>query len=191
MIKGFYAVVSLIALTAALSCQGNKSYANMQKEQKTAIAKLFADSGYIELKEYPSNGVFASNEFYKFDNGVYMNIVDSGNGKRPVSGVTSVLCRGMGRGLVVYDTLLMENVSNSSAYPFPIVYIYGSSTAVSASYDDFTNYVFSKALFQPMEYAGDSAVVKLIIPFEVSSSYLKSLGEPFYFHRLRYVFELR
>ncbi|MDR2498440.1 MAG: DUF4827 domain-containing protein [Tannerellaceae bacterium] len=191
MIKVFYMAALLIAIIAASSCQSNRSFANMQKEQNRAISRLMADSGYVLLKEYPADGVFQPNEFYKFDNGVYMNVIDSGNGRRAIAGVTSILCRGIGRGLVVYDTLVMENLSNSSPYPFPILYIYGSSTAVSAAYDEFTSYVFSQALFKPMEHVGDSSTVKLIIPFEQSSSYLRSIGEAFYFHKLRYVFELR
>lgn len=191
MIKVFYMAVLLSAIVAASSCQGNRSFANMQKEQNRAISRLMADSGYVLLKEYPADGVFKPNEFYKFDDGVYINVVDSGNGRRAVAGVTSILCRGAGRGLVVYDTLVMENISNASPYPFPILYVYGSATAASAAYDEFTNYVFSQSLFKPMEYVGDSSVVKLIIPFEKSSSYLNSIGETFYFHKLRYVFELR
>ncbi|GHV51721.1 hypothetical protein FACS1894181_13990 [Bacteroidia bacterium] len=194
MRKGFYIVLSLIAMMIAFSCNNNgrPSYPEMLEAQKKAINRLIADSGYVILKEYPQDGIFKANEFFQLDESdVYLNVVDSGNGNRAVVGFTTILCRGNAKGLmsngsILGDTGIFENMSNTT---YPIVYKYGSSAATSS--DGFSQYFFSIAMFSPLEYVGDSSEVKLIIPFQSSSESLANSGEPVFFQKLRYRFEIR
>ncbi|MDR0537351.1 MAG: DUF4827 domain-containing protein [Tannerellaceae bacterium] len=186
MNKGIYIIMAFMAamLTGIFSCNNTKSYTDMLKEQKRAISKLFADSGLVLLRSYPANGVFAPNEFYIMDNGVYLNVVDSGNGNRAVPGLTSIVCRFHAN--ILMDTVPYENMSNGS---FPLIYTYGQTgyTSQEAS----MQYFFCTAMFSPLAYVGDSSEVKIIIPFEISSSYYQNKGNPVYYHKMRYRFELR
>jgi hypothetical protein len=186
MKKGFYITMSLL-VAAALgfsSCNNTKSYADMLKDQKRALTKLFADSGYVTLASYPANGVFAPNEFFVLDNGVYLNVVDSGNGNRPIPGITSILCRF--RAHILLDTVSYENISNGT---FPLVYTYGKTDYTSQ--EPYMSQFFTTAMFSAMEYVGDSSEVKIIIPFDVSSSYFQTQGNPIFYDRMRYRFQIR
>jgi hypothetical protein len=190
MKKGF--ILGLLFLCGGLliACNSNASYTKLLNQQKKAISRFMDENDYVVIKDYPADGVFKPNEFYVLDNGVYMNVVDSGNGNRAVSGQTSVLCRSMVRGLIYnsadLDTAQVNNFDNGTN---AIKFVYGSSTASTS--DTYTQYFFSTALFSPLEYVGDSAVVKLLIPFDQASSYYQSIGDPLYFSKVQYKFEPR
>jgi len=191
MKKGFSIGIVLGVMMLALSCNSGQTYSGMLKAQKKAINRLIDENDFEILNEYPANGVFKENQFVKLDNGIYLNVVDSGNGNRAVAGATSVLCRITTKWLITWQTMDTTTVNNFKNGSSPIVYRYGTTAPTST--DDFSTTFFSYALFNGLEYVGDSSVVKLIIPFEVqnqTSSFYTS-GIPLYFSKVQYRFELR
>ncbi|MDR1645010.1 MAG: DUF4827 domain-containing protein [Tannerellaceae bacterium] len=186
---GFNIVLVACAILFVFSCNNNPDYSDMLKAQEKAIQQLKDEYKLEILKDYPSNGVFKDNQFVILPNGVYLNVIDSGNGNRAVSGSTSIFCRFYVRSLIEWtymdDTTTVDFFRNGTE---PIVYKYGNSSPTD---DSNSSFFFSTLLFSGLEYAGDSSEVKLIIPFhtEGNNSTFKSAGVPLYFSKVRYCFE--
>jgi hypothetical protein len=188
MKRGFNIVLALYVVLCVVSCSNSRQYSDMLEAQDRAIKRLQNENGFEILKSYPADGVFKENEFVILDNGVYLNVVDSGNGNRAVSGSTSVFCRFVVKWLVEWqymDTATVDFFKNGTD---PIIYTYGTSYPL---YDNTSSTFFSTLLFSGLEYAGDSSEVKLIIPFhlENNSQTFLSAGVPLYFSRVQYRFE--
>jgi hypothetical protein len=189
MKKSFNIGLVLCAALFVWSCNNNRTYSDMLKAQERAINRLIDENGLEILNGYPSDGVFKDNQFVVLPNGVYFNVIDSGNGNRAVSN-TTVFCRFYVRSLIEWtymdDTSTIDCFQNGTE---PVVYKYGAS---SPAIDNGTStFFFSTLLFSGLEYVGDSSDVKLIIPFHLTanSSTFKSEGVPLYFSKVSYRFE--
>ncbi|MDR0845404.1 MAG: DUF4827 domain-containing protein [Tannerella sp.] len=181
------ALVLLSGLIALSSCNKNRTYAQMIKEQKRAIDRLIVKEGFEITKKYPANGVFGEKEFVLLDNGIYLNIVDSGNGNRPVPYKTTILMRCSGKFILDTDTGTFDLFDN---YFSPIEFTYGYSTlktqSTSASEQDLT--FLSVAMDSVLNYVGENSIVKLIVPFDIGSSYQASYGAPLYYDKVKFTY---
>jgi hypothetical protein len=154
----------------------------MLKAEKKAIDRLIDEEGFEILKNYPANGVFGEKQFVLLSSGLYLNVVDSGNGNRAVYG-TSILLRASGKGLL--DTFSFNGFDPMNmAISWPMQFKYGRYNSNDAS-----GYLFSEGLMGGLEYVGDSSVVKLIVPFKIGSSDQTTNGYPIYYDKVRYIFE--
>ena len=63
-----------------------------------------------------------------------------------------------------------------------------SHTAIIRTYDPSYQWV-SEGLQTPLQYVGDRARVKLIVPFKRGTYYDQSKGLPVYYEILEYIFE--
>lgn len=188
---------SSLMMTAVLlitSCDKTQSYADMLKAEEKAIERLMDEENIVVLKEYPADGVFKENEFYQMDNDVYINVIDSGNGNRIGTKRQNVNSRFVVR-FFKSDTLELDGFASSR---LPVTfsyqkytedyYIWGydqNDTNVDAVMSSF----ICEGLASGLQHVGDSAVVKLIVPFKVRPSSFQSSGEPLYFPKVRYTFE--
>ena len=182
MKKGFNILLIACAVLMVVSCDKTKSYTDMLKAEKKAINRLIDEENFDILDEYPANGVFGPKQFVKLDNGVYLNVIDSGNGNRAVLGKTTVLCRFSGVS-IMEDSLSFNNFRTGT---WPVEFKFGLYTAIDSNpYNEF----LSEGLATGLSYVGDSSYVQLIVPFKVSSDYYRNLGYPLYFSKVRYIFE--
>ena len=128
------------------------------------------------------------------DNDVYINVIDSGNGNRIGTKRQNVNSRFVVR-FFKSDTLELDGFASSR---LPVTfsyqkytedyYIWGydqNDTNVDAVMSSF----ICEGLASGLQHVGDSAVVKLIVPFKVGPSSFQSSGEPLYFPKVRYTFE--
>ncbi|MDR1343934.1 MAG: DUF4827 domain-containing protein [Tannerellaceae bacterium] len=190
MKKSFNTVLALCAAMAlALSCSGDRTYSNMLKVQDNAIGRLIDKNEFEILKNYPSDGVFKDNQFVILDNGVYLNVIDSGNGNHAVKGSTYIFCRFYVQCLIEWqymDTTTMDCFKNGTD---PIIYRYGEYLPAE---ENNSSIFFSTLLFSALEYVGDNSEVKLIIPFHLSGNNqtFQSAGVPLFFSKVRYRFDL-
>lgn len=183
-----------VVLLAFTSCDKTQSYADMLKAEKKAIAKLMDEENIVVLKEYPADGVFEENEFYQMDNDVYINVVDSGNGNRIGSKRQNVNCRFVVR-FFKSDTIELDGFA-SSRLPVTFSYQKYSESYYIWGYDEndtnvdavMSNFI-CEGLASGLQHVGDSAVVKLIVPFKVGPTTFQTTGEPLYFTKVRYTFE--
>ncbi len=184
MKKGFNILLSAIVLLVVFSCNNNsmKSYREMLKDERKAIDRLKDEEGLVFLKEYPANKVFEENEFFKLDEGIYMNVIDSGTGNRAVVG-DEVLCR--------YEVYIFMTDSFRYDYfmtPYNAVgFKYLTSYNTTATGVGDPSYFLSSAVGVPLNYVSDSAEVKIIVPFNVGTSFQSDYGEPLYYTRIKYI----
>jgi hypothetical protein len=188
MKKVFNMGLALYVVLCVLSCNNDRQYSDMLDAQSRAIKRLIAENEFEILKSYPENGTFKDNEFVILDNGVYLNVIDSGNGNRAAD-KTTVFCRFFVRSLIEWqymdDTTTIDYFKTGTD---PLAYPYGTSYAL---YDNSASFFFSTLLFSGLEYVGDSSEVKLIIPFHLdeNNQTFQSAGAPMYFSKVQYRFD--
>ncbi|RRD58370.1 DUF4827 domain-containing protein [Tannerella forsythia] len=180
----------LLASVCLSSCDKDRiSYPKMKKEQKKAIEQFISSQGIEVLRKYPANGVFGEKQFYLTDEGVYIHVVDSGNGQRAQFRKTEVLMRFSGRNFFKKDTTSFNFFDNKSV---PFEFTYGRADMVlhqhktdrkSAYY-----YYFSTSLEVALRYVGDRSTVRMIIPFEVGSEDQLNRGIPLYYEKITFRF---
>lgn len=201
MKKGFNILLILCAGLFILSCSDKtKSYTDMLKDEKKAISKLIDEKGFRILDEddFPRDSVFAENEYVKLDNGVYLRIIDKGNGNKPVLYSTMVLCRFTADRITIDadNPQYMKNVSNygpNSGGTYPLSYRYGTmASSEQFSQDDYRYYVaelLGEALAEGLNYVSERGKVSLIVPFKRGGSRDMDNGWPVYFEIVEYKFE--
>lgn len=192
MKRGFYILLIMCAAVMVVSCDKTKSYTDMLKAQQKAIDRLEKDSGLVFLDDFPKDSIFKENEFVKLEDGVYLNIIEKGNSERAVMGKTDVQTRFMA-------TLFMESSSfgtgtvdllgphSNGTHPVEFKYGYYSEGLYSYYYNIF----ISPGLAAGLPYVGDSAYVKLIVPFKQMGTLgdFQSTGTPVYLEKVRYIFK--
>jgi len=202
MKRAFYFLVLIwcvLSLIFTLSCNDIPTYEEMKAEENKIIRKILSDKNITVLSEYPKDGKFKENEFIQLNTGIYLNVVDSGTGKRAIYGSTDLLVRVSGECYESTDSILPFSTFPNSEYPFEFRFGNAYNIVQEHSYSrDIYFYFFSLGLESILSYVGDSAVVKLIIPghSEVngasgSSSYQNSFSYtylPIYYDRVRYIF---
>lgn len=145
--------ITIITVGVFSSCNKSKTYAQHLSDERKAI-ELFIEKNDIKvLREYPKDSVFKDNEFY-FDtqNGIYYNVIDSGNGRRIMQGEEFYI---RFKGLTYISSKDTSTYSNINSMQ-PEVLVYGNSSSYS-----------SAGWVAPLKNVGDRAKVKLIIPFNM------------------------
>ena len=205
MKKGFY-VIGLIYIALSLitvSCNKTPTYEEMKAAEKKLISRILAEKNIEVLHEYPASGIFGENQFFELPTGIYLHVVDSGNGNRAVYNETFVLVRASGSYYEKEETTDFNTFINT--YP-PFEFRYGRASSVvsehAGSYDMYYM-VFSAGLESILEYVGENATVKLIVPgyaeinsggsyYSVGSTFqtsgLTNMFIPIYYDRVRYTF---
>ena len=201
MKKCFYFLVlifSVLNLMFTVSCNDMPTYEEMKSAEQKLIRRMISEKNITLLDEYPKDGVFKENEFFQLSSGIYLNIVDSGNGNRAVSYNTDVIVRVSGEYHDDRDSLDVFNTFRNDLYPFEFKYGLASITLQTYNYDYYYFRFFSLGLESVLAYVGDSAVVKLIVPgySEINGvgggsayqSAISGLYIPIYYDRVRYIF---
>ncbi|MFV0419960.1 MAG: DUF4827 family protein [Dysgonomonas sp.] len=186
------AIIALITFTVIFSSCGGETYADKLKNEEKAINRFIDQNDIKILYEYPSDSVFAENEYYKDKTtGIYLNVINRGNNERPSKERrTTVYLR--------YDTvynMLTNEIESSPNWQSetPMNFQYGVPTSYynSDNYYAASYYLLSQGCVVPLDYnLGNNAQVKLIIPFENGATAQQSAYKPLYFSNLRYTFTL-
>jgi hypothetical protein len=203
MKKSFYvsALACCVAgLVFSVSCSKKyPTFEELKSAETKEIRRIIEDKGIEVIKEYPASGVFGENQFVELSSGIYLNVVDSGNGNRAKLSATTILIR---TELEYYDgtdsVRTFSSFSNTS-YPFEFKYGYGYSVVSAHSqYEDLYAYFFSVGLESILSYVGEGAEVKLIVPgySEINSVAGGSIYQtsnnyryiPIYYKRVKYTF---
>lgn len=181
-------LVLFIACTALFlgACSKSMSYADYVKRENNRIEDFRNERNIVVLRDYPSNGVFKSNEYYLDASGVYINVVDSGNGTR-AQYRSKVYYRFSGlSSLPIADS---DTTNLSDIYPDLLTFTYGiTTTYTSSNTSDPGYYYLSTGITVPLQYVGEGAVVKLIIPFKnnIGSAFQNSYYMTYYYDRVTY-----
>jgi hypothetical protein len=187
MKKSFNIVMAICAVMILIGCDNSKTYTDRLNDERKAINRLINREDF-KIIPYPEDGVFGEKEFAHLSNGVYFNIVDSGNGNRAVPGSTIVLSRFKGEILLVNaDTTYLIDIFDGHNHP--LEFTYGGSYNRETDSNGYGSMLYGEGFATPLSYVGDSAIVKLIVPFRVGGSGQTSDYIPVYYSRVRYIFE--
>jgi hypothetical protein len=204
MKNGFYFLAwacCVVHLLSAVSCNNYPTYEELKSDEKKVIKRILNEKGIEVINEYPANGVFEENQFVQLSSGIYLHVVDSGNGNRAkvgADGTTEVLVRVKAE--YTYSDSLYQYDTFQNGYN-PFYFKYGSAISVVSDYSSSYNlyyYLFGMGLESILSHVGDSAVVKLIVPgySEISSYPAGSTWQsadrygyvPIYYDKVRYTF---
>jgi len=189
----------ILGLMLGSCTKRGKSFAEYKKEEREAINNLIAKENFEILNRYPDNGVFGEKQFVLLENGCYLNVIDSGNGNRPIMNKTVVLMRCSTRGITPSDSLVLSIFGNGIK---PLEFVYGNIQA--AKMNNYNNSIspeywfLSPGVESALEHVGENAVVRMIIPFDngqseylygIGSAYQNDVRVPMYYDRIRFVFD--
>ena len=189
----------------AVSCNKTPTYEEMKSAEKKIIRRILAEKNMEILDVYPESGVFGENQFVELSSGIFLNVIDSGNGNRAIyagTNSTDVLVRASGEYFFSDESYTFNTFSNT--FP-PFEFKYGSAYNVVEDHKyagDIYYYYFGMGLESILNFVGDSAVVKLLVPgyseirngntsFSAGSTLQSSGGNsfiPIFYDRVRYTF---
>lgn len=187
MKKVFNILLILGAVFATFSCGKTKSYSDMLKDERKAIDRFIDAQGFEILDDFPEDTVFKENQFVKLDNGVYMSIIDKGTAERAEKQKTKILYRCILHYIMEKDTVVFSNYGPHSNGTLPIPFTYGDYSSADPSSISYT--WVSEGLQAPLQYVGDRAKVKLIVPFKYGTYNDQGQGWPVYYEVLEFKFE--
>lgn len=205
MKRGFHVLLILFAGMLILSCgEDQKSYTEMLKDQEKAMKRLFDQEGLVVLKNMPSDYKFEANEYVKLEDDIYrdiyIQIVDTGDGRRAIQGRSHILCRFTANRFMLDTTQYQSRYSNygpNSNGTSPVEFIHIRSEypgsvipqASTTSYQSVLEGFMSVGIQAGLDYVGNKGKVRLIIPFRKGSEYDQTNGHPVHFEDLQYNIE--
>lgn len=188
MRKGLGLICFIIVLCAAFAaCSNSETYADKLKNERKSISRFINEHNIVVLNTYPASGVFKENEYFRDPlTGVYINVIDSGNGNRASvakrSEVNVRFTDAITFGLATPDT-----ASNNIAGYQPISFTYGITATYTNTSQTTQEYSYlSQGVVTPLEYVGEKARVRLIVPFANGSTLQRVAYTPIYYTELQY-----
>ena len=172
----------------------------MKAAEVKIIKRIISEYNIEVMEEYPADGVFGERQFVHLPSGIYLNVIDSGNGNRAEFNKTQILVRVSGSYYISADSAVSFSTFSNTNPPMEFKYGLARNVVDENSYSYYSAYYtfFGTGIESIMSYVGDSAVVKMIIPgyaeisnYPASSSFQNSAGNmfiPIYFDRVRYTF---
>ncbi|KAA6326817.1 hypothetical protein EZS27_024125 [termite gut metagenome] len=192
---------SLFAGTLFYACDNTKTYAEMLEDEREAIKAFVRENNIaaISQEDFEKDTITneEKNEYVLFSNGVYMRIVDRGNG-RAIENRDRVLVRFIEYDIMGGDTTLASNVLNPyeaySLYPDAFYYTTTSTTSygqfISSGADaagigfNMVSYYGSSVpagWLLPLQYIKDGAHVKLIVPSKMGHAVAQEQVAPYFY----------
>lgn len=174
-----------------LSCSKSETYADKIRKERKGINRFFDRNNFSITKQYPENGVFEENQYFLEPNsGVYFHVVDSGNGRRATQG-RIVYVRYKDAERILSGDSVFYNNTTIDGYQDYIDFTYGDTYSYTASSitEGWSNYYYKSAgMVAPLQYVGDSAIIRLLVPFNVGSAGQQTSYEPIHFGYVFYDF---
>lgn len=188
MRKGLGLICFIIGLCAVFAaCSNSETYADKLKSERKNINRFINENNIVVLNSYPASGVFKDNEFFRDPlTGVYINVIDSGNGNRAsVANRSEVNVRFWDA--MSLPTASSDTVGNNISGYQPISFTYGITATYSNTNTSTLDYYYlSTGITAPLQFVGENARVRLIVPFASGSTYQKAAFKAIYYTQLQY-----
>jgi len=155
--------LAFILLGTASSCKRRKSLAELRREERQAIAQFIKDNDINVIHEFPADTVFAKNDYYLSPLGLYIHVIDNGDGIPPREGET-VFFR-------FYEMNLRRDTTIRAMEPNQPGYIIYDGTAIAPA-----------AFNEAASYMGHEGEAFLIVPSKIGSDRAKQNITPYYYH---------
>ena len=181
MKKGALSIVSIILISCIFfACNDNrKNLQELIQEERKAIDRFITFNNLVILKDYPKDGVFGDNEYYKTNDGLFFQVVDSGNGKR-VKLLDDVSVR-FDYFQYIKDVAKGDTSKNYLPFYDPFSFVYGISQTYRPTYS-----IVCQAWVIPLAFVGEEAVLNLIVPSSIGSYGDNNSISPVFYRNLRY-----
>ncbi|MFZ4455731.1 MAG: DUF4827 family protein [Bacteroidales bacterium] len=169
------------------SCNNEKSYAERLAEEKDHISKLLSDSFVVIPFNKDSLYTKANRHIMQLSNGSYLAIISKGNmGDTAVAG--TVVTYRFRKSLLLNDYTYIDNIQSID----PCKFVYSKLNPARTSFSG-SGLSSCPGLQAPMEFLGNGAVVKLIIPSKISYSDMEDISvvNTVFFNELTYKFSLQ
>jgi hypothetical protein len=172
-------VAVMIISCLSFSCKQQKSLQELLQEEKKAIDRFITMNDLDILREYPKDGVFKDKEFFRTTEGLFIHVVDSGNGTRVQ--LRDEVCVRFEYLQYIKDAAKGDSTVVSPNPYEPFWFIYGFPQSYSSYYSP-----VCQAWVMPLAYVGENAILDLIIPSSIGSTTDNSNITPVYYKNLRY-----
>ncbi|KAA6322625.1 hypothetical protein EZS27_027851 [termite gut metagenome] len=183
------------------ACDNTQTYAELLEIERKAISEYVKENNIktISQEEFEKDTVtnVAGNEYVAFSNGVYMQIVDRGNGEKPKNR-DEILVRFIEYDIIAKDTTGASNVLNPysesyNIYPDAFYYTVSSSSSYGQfiinegagigynMYSSYTSTAVPSGWLIPLQYVRSGARVKLIVPSKMGHSEAQQSVYPYFY----------
>ena len=180
-------VLSIIAFSFLyLSCENQKTAQEYIREEKKAIDRFRNRLGIDVLSKYPANHQFATNEYFKTNEGLYFQVIDSGRGRKinPFIDIEDVQVR--------FDFLFnikgyVSGKSDTIVPPesiLPMNFLSGPS-GIYGQPDPMYNFSCVGWAI-PLQYVNEGAVVNIILPSSLGNTSDNTNFVPRFYKNLKY-----
>ncbi|MDR0428158.1 MAG: DUF4827 domain-containing protein [Dysgonamonadaceae bacterium] len=178
----------LILGIISLACERQKTTQEYLREERKAIERFLDRQGIRVRETYPAEHRFAENEYFKTNEGIYFQVVDSGNGDKidPFVDVEDVQVR------LDYLFNIKSYVSGRQDTLVPVslpmsflsgsLIIYGNRKTTGSSY---TN-ISGPGWAYPLKYVREGAVVNMILPSSFGNQSDNANFVPRFYKNLKY-----
>ncbi|WP_321479167.1 DUF4827 domain-containing protein [uncultured Bacteroides sp.] len=185
--------INLLCIAALFqACDNTKTYADMLSDEKKAVSEYIKDNNIkvISQDEFEKDTItnVDENEYVGFSNGVYMQIVNRGEGDT-VKTRDQILVRFMEYDIMQKDTTI---VSNYNADNWVDVFNYTSTgTSVSGTFIDGSMSQYygpnvPSGWLIPLKYIKNNAHVKLIVPSKMGHTNASRYVYPYFYDILKF-----
>ncbi|NDV56570.1 DUF4827 domain-containing protein [Bacteroides sp. 519] len=180
------------------ACDNSKTYAEMLEDERKAVNAFVKKHNIktISKEEFEKDTITGENEYVQFSNGLYLNIVDRGNGDT-IKTRDEIIVRMVEYNVMAeIDTEVGDTLSNLDIDVLTDSFFYNptasSTLFVYDSYNGYFPYVYSSLLSQGtldvpngiiniLPYIKDGAHVKIIVPSKLGHSYAMQYVYPYYY----------
>jgi hypothetical protein len=167
MKKGFYFLIVIgfaLNFVFTVSCNKVPTYEEMRTAERKLINRVIQNKKLEILSEFPRDGVFASNPFVVLENGLYIQVIDSGNGNRAILNETTVLARVSGELYEKNDTIPFRFDFFTNGAPL-LDFKYGHAISVAMDPPSMAHQIyFGAGLELALDYVGENGEVRMLIP---------------------------
>lgn len=178
----------IIGLCVAFAaCSSSETYADKLKNERKNISRFINEHNIVVLNQYPASGVFEENEYFRDPlTGVHINVIDSGNGNRASTSKRSEVNVRFD-GAMTLPANESDTTTNNVPGLQPISFTYGITATYSNSNTGSLDYYYlSTGITAPLQYVGENARVRLIVPFASGSNYQLAAFRAMYYTQLQY-----
>ena len=182
------------ALTSCRDKQHIKSLSEMLRDEEKIINNFIQEQGMNVQEGVEEQREFAHNVWYKFPNGVYMQVIDKG-GELAKPERTRVMLRMKGRFIAPNYNHVFDNLSKGYQQSTEFIYINSRDRTGSVHYkliqEQFGHSIdalMCEGIAYPLTMVGNGARIRLLVPFLLGPNIAYNAGAPMYCEEVWYQF---
>ena len=182
------------ALTSCRDKQHIKSLSEMLRDEKKMIDNFVQEQGMNVQEGAEEQREFDPNVWYKFPNGVYMQVLNKG-GELAKPERTRVMLRMKGRFIAPNYNHAFDNLSKGYQQSTEFIYVNTRDRTgsvhyklIQEQYGHSIDALMCEGVAYPLTMVGDGARIRLLVPFLLGPNVAYNAGAPMYCEEVWYQF---